>query len=54
MSLADLWLPILVAAVLVFVVSSVIHMVLQYHKPDYRKLAKEEEVLAVRMCLTST
>lgn len=45
-SLADLWLPILLSAVFVFVVSSVIHMVLPVHKADYKKLAGEAEVLA--------
>jgi hypothetical protein len=42
----DLWLPILVSAALVFVVSSIIHMALRTHKSDYRKLAGEEEILA--------
>jgi len=31
-SLAALWLPILLAAVFVFIASSIIHMVLPYHK----------------------
>lgn len=44
--LASLWLPILVAAVLVFVASSVIHMMLPIHKGDYGKLPGEEQVLA--------
>ena len=35
-SLASLWLPTLVSAVLVFVVSSIIHMVLPWHKSDRR------------------
>ena len=43
--LTSLWLPILVAAVLVFIASSVIHMVLPYHHTDWRKLPKEDEVL---------
>lgn len=38
----SLWLPILLSAVLVFVVSSVIHMVLRYHSSDFRKLPDEE------------
>lgn len=38
-----LWLPILLAAVLVFVVSSIIHMVLPYHRSDYAKLPSESE-----------
>ena len=36
--LSTLWVPILVSAVLVFVASSFIHMVLPYHKGDYRKV----------------
>jgi len=42
----SLWLPILLAAVIVFVTSSVIHMMLGYHHNDYRKLPKEDEALA--------
>lgn len=44
-ALIELWLPILLAAVLVFVVSSIIHMVLPIHRSDYRKLPGEAEVL---------
>ncbi len=40
-----LWLPILLSAVIVFVVSSIIHMVLPIHKSDYRKLPDEDRVL---------
>lgn len=43
--LIDLWLPIVLSAVLVFVVSSVLHMVLQLHKNDYKRLAAEEKVM---------
>ena len=46
-SLPSLWLPILVAAVLVFVASSLVHMVLRWHAKDYRQLAREDEVRAV-------
>lgn len=42
--LASLWLPILVAAVAVFVMSSLVHMLLKYHAADYRRLPNEEEV----------
>jgi len=42
----SLWLPILVSAVLVFVASSLIHMVLGYHASDWRRLAAEDEVMA--------
>ncbi len=37
-----LWLPILLSAVFVFVVSSVIHMVLPWHKNDFAKLPNED------------
>ena len=39
-----LWLPVLLSAVFVFIVSSVIHMVLQYHRNDFRGLPDEEGV----------
>lgn len=41
----SLWLPILLSAVLVFVVSSLVHMVLGYHAGDYRKLPAEEGLM---------
>jgi hypothetical protein len=44
-SIASLWLPILLSAVAVFVVSSLIHMVLPYHKSDYKKLPSEDGVM---------
>ena len=44
MSWSDLLLPILLSTVLVFVASSVIHMVLQFHNPEYGKFDNEEEV----------
>jgi hypothetical protein len=40
-SIPSLWLPILLSAVLVFVVSSIIHMMLRYHANDFRKLPDE-------------
>ncbi len=47
MSLAQLWLPILAAAVAVFFASSVFNMVLRaWHGPDYRGLADEDAVRA--------
>jgi hypothetical protein len=45
-SVTALWLPILVSAVIVFVASSIIHMVLPYHRKDYAKVPMEDEVLA--------
>ena len=43
--LTALWLPILVSAVLVFIASSIIHMVSPWHKSDYPKLATEQQVM---------
>jgi hypothetical protein len=40
-----LWLPILLSAVIVFVASSILHMLLPIHKSDYRKLPDEDRVL---------
>ena len=40
-SLTALWLPILASAVVVFLASSVLHMVLKYHYKDYQKLPDE-------------
>ena len=42
----SLWLPILVSAAIVFMASSIIHMMLPFHKNDIRKLQKEDEALA--------
>jgi hypothetical protein len=44
-SLADLWLPILFSAVLVFIASSVLHMLLPWHDKDFKKLAAEDAVM---------
>ncbi len=44
--LTALWIPILLSAVIVFVASSIIHMVLPYHRSDYSKLPEEDKVLA--------
>ena len=41
----SLWLPIVLAAVLVFVASSVIHMLLPYHRHDFGKVPAEDEVM---------
>ncbi|MCR9247631.1 MAG: hypothetical protein NXI31_21610 [bacterium] len=45
-ALAALWLPILLSAVFVFVVSSIIHMVLPIHRKDFGKVPDEDEVRA--------
>jgi len=44
--LTTLWLPILLSAVVVFVASSIVHMLLTYHRTDYRQLPEEDKVLA--------
>lgn len=44
-SLTALWLPIVLSAVLVFVVSSILHMVLKYHAGDFSALPDEEKTL---------
>lgn len=46
-TLASLWLPILLSAVLVFVASSVLHMVLPYHKTDFGNTPNESAVMDV-------
>jgi hypothetical protein len=40
-----LWLPILLSAVIVFVVSSAIHMFTPWHKSDYPKIPNEDKVM---------
>ena len=45
-ALTSLWLPIVLSAVVVFVASSIIHMMLPYHRNDIRQLPREDEVMA--------
>jgi hypothetical protein len=40
-----LWIPIIVSAVFVFVASSIIHMMLPWHKSDYGGLPNEDGVM---------
>ncbi len=44
--LTQLWLPVLLSAVVVFVASSVIHMVLRWHATDYAPVPEEEALMA--------
>ena len=44
-SIMSLWVPILLSAVIVFVVSSIIHMVLPYHRTDFRRIPDEDQVM---------
>jgi hypothetical protein len=41
----SLWLPILVSAVIVFVASSIMHMLLPFHRKDYRAVPSEDGVM---------
>ena len=45
MFLSVLWLPIVLSAVIVFVASSILHMVLPYHRTDCKQLPDEANVL---------
>src|SRR5215467_1305852 len=44
-SLSALWLPILLSAVIVFVASSLVHMVLPWHKTDYGRVPQEDAMM---------
>ncbi len=44
--LSALWLPIVLSAVIVFVASSIMHMLLPYHRSDYKGLPNEDQTLA--------
>jgi hypothetical protein len=44
--LAALWLPIVLSAVIVFVASSILHMVFKYHQSDCYQIPNEEQALA--------
>lgn len=45
-TLTALWLPILLSAVAVFIVSSLIHMVLRYHNSDFKQVPSEDTIMA--------
>jgi hypothetical protein len=45
-SLSALWIPILLSSVIVFLASSLMHMVLPYHRSDYQRLPDEDQALA--------
>ena len=45
-TLASLWLPILLSAVIVFIASSILHTLLPWHKNDYARLPDEEKARA--------
>jgi hypothetical protein len=41
----ELWLPIVLSAVAVFIISSIIHMVLKYHDNDFKSFPAEDAVM---------
>jgi len=41
----SLWLPTLLSAVVAFLLSSLIHMLLKYHQSDFDMVPKEDEVM---------
>src|SRR5437588_2394401 len=45
-TITALWLPVLLSAVAVCIVSSIMHMLLPYHRSDYKQLPDEGNVLA--------
>jgi hypothetical protein len=44
MPFGSVWIAVVASAVAVFVGSSILHMALQYHKADYKKLENEDPV----------
>lgn len=46
MPFGSLWLPVVVATVGVWLISAILHMVLKYHRADYKKLADEDGIAA--------
>lgn len=49
--LGTLWLPTLLSAVAVFIVSSLIHMLLRWHRNDQSRLPNEDAVAEALMAL---
>lgn len=45
-ALASLWLPILLSAVLVFVVSAIVHTVMPWHHSDFAAVPNQDGVMA--------
>jgi hypothetical protein len=44
-TIASLWLPILLSAAAVFILSSIIHMFLGYHNSDFSRVPNEDEAM---------
>src|SRR5262245_31383469 len=47
MPFGSLWMPVLASAVAVFIVSSILHMVLRYHRADHKQLSGEDAIREV-------
>lgn len=45
-SIPELWLPIVASGAVVFIVSSILHMVLPFHRADYKRIPNETDALA--------
>ncbi len=45
-AMLPLWLPSLLSAVVVFVISSLVHMLLKWHASDYGNLGNEDAIHA--------
>lgn len=44
-SLTSLWVPVLLSAVVVFFASFLVHMVLPFHRSDFKKLPAQDDVM---------
>ena len=44
-SIISLWLPILLSSVVVFFISSILHMLFKYHNSDFKKVPSEDQVM---------
>jgi len=44
--LSALWLPIVLSAVIIFIASFIMHMLLPYHRSDYKQLPEEDKTLS--------
>jgi hypothetical protein len=44
MPFGSLWLPVVLSAVAVWIVSAIVHMALRYHRADYKQLSDEDSV----------
>ena len=50
-SIASLWMPIIISAVFVFIASSLVHMVLPWHKKDFANLPNEDQAMSALRAL---